>query len=367
MKYVDEFRDSDLARGLAERIRRDAGLTRVKLMEVCGTHTMAVARHGIKSLLPENVKLISGPGCPVCVTHQGCIDGFIELGRRPDMILTTFGDMMRVPGNDSTLEAERARGADVRVVYSPLDAIEIARENPEKRVVFFGVGFETTTPAVALAIVEARRIGLTNLLVLSAHKTIPNALAALAGDPEIALDGFLCPGHVSTIIGSAAYEPVARDCGMPCVIAGFEPLDILQAIHMLVKQAVEGRSEVEVQYSRAVSREGNVAAREVMNRVFEPDDAEWRGVGVIPMSGLRFREEFAAFDAGALIPPIEGKSAEIGICECGSILKGLKSPAECRAFGTACTPERPLGPCMVSSEGACAAEYRYSARGKVKA
>ena len=366
MKFIDEFRDQKIAHGLAARIAR-AAVKPFTFMEVCGTHTMAIARHGLKALLPETVRLISGPGCPVCVTPQADIDRFIALGGLPDVILATFGDMLRVPGSRSTLEKERARGADVRVVYSPLDAVRIAREHPDRRVVFCGVGFETTAPGVALAILEAQRSGLTNFFVYCAHKVVPPALTALASDAEIGLDGFLCPGHVSTIIGSAAYEPVARDCGMPCVIAGFEPLDILQAIHMLVKQAVEGRSEVEVQYSRAVSREGNVAAREVMNRVFEPDDAEWRGVGVIPMSGLRFREEFAAFDAGALIPPIEGKSPEIGICECGSILKGLKSPAECRAFGTACTPERPLGPCMVSSEGACAAEYRYSARGKVKA
>ena len=359
MKYVDEFRDSTLARELAQRIHREAARP-IKLMEVCGTHTMAIARHGIKSLLPENVKLISGPGCPVCVTPQSHIDRFIQLGRSPDTILTTFGDMIRVPGNDTTLEAERARGADVRVVYSPLDAIEIARENPEKRTIFFGVGFETTTPAMALAILEAKRMGLTDFGVLSAHKTIPPAMVALASDPDVALDGFICPGHVSSIIGSAAYEPVARDYAMPCVITGFEPLDILQAIHMLVKQAAENRAEVEVQYSRGVSTGGNLAALEAVHRVFEPADTEWRGLGVIPMSGLRLREEFAAFDADQFLPPSAEASSESEACDCGRILKGLMPPADCRAFGTACTPENPLGPCMVSSEGACAAEYRYS-------
>jgi len=359
MKYVDEFRDGTLARELAERIHREAR-RRVKLMEVCGTHTMAIARHGIKSLLPENVRLISGPGCPVCVTPQSHIDRFIELGRSPETILTTFGDMIRVPGNDTTLEAERARGADVRVVYSPLDAVEIARENAEKRVVFFGVGFETTTPAVALAVIEAKNIGLTNFHVLSAHKVIPPAMAALASDPEIAIQGLICPGHVSTIIGSDAYEPLVRQFGIPCVITGFEPLDILQAILMLVRQAMDGRAEVGVQYSRAVSKEGNPAAARCVSSVFEPEDTEWRGLGIIPASGLRLRPEFAQFDASRFLPPMREIVCEMTVCECGSILKGLKSPSDCRAFGVACTPENPLGPCMVSNEGACAAEYRYS-------
>ena len=359
MRYVDEFRDGILAGELAEHIRQEA-VRPLQLMEVCGTHTMAIARCGIRSLLPETVRLISGPGCPVCVTPQSQIDRFIELGRCPDAILATFGDMIRVPGTDSNLEAERAGGADVRVVYSPLDAVAIAGENPDKRVVFFGVGFETTAPAVALAIQEAQRIGLTNFYVLCAHKLIPPAMTALAGDPEVAIDGFICPGHVSTVIGSAAYEPVAREHGIPCVIAGFEPVDILQAIHMLVRQAVDGRSEVEVQYSRAVSRDGNPAAMECVGTVFETADAEWRGLGTIPGSGLRLRTDFRAFDASRLLPEDSAASAENEACECGLILKGLKSPTDCRAFGTACTPERPLGPCMVSSEGACAAEYRYS-------
>ena len=360
MRYIDEFRDGDLARGLAESIRREA-VRPICLMEVCGTHTMAIARYGIKSILPPNLKLISGPGCPVCVTPQSHIDRFIELGRLPDIILTTFGDMIRVPGTRSTLEAERACGADVRVVYSPLDAVEVARQNPDKRIVFFAVGFETTTPAVALAVLEAAKPGLSNFYLLPGHKLIPPAMAALASDREIAIDGFICPGHVSTIIGSDAYQPIARDYDIPCVIAGFEPLDILQAILMLVRQVTEHRAEVEVQYSRAVSATGNVGAMRCVNSVFEVADSEWRGLGTIPGSGLRLRPDFATFDASQFLPDADEGPGETQGCECGLILRGLKSPSECAAFGVVCTPERPLGPCMVSSEGACAAAYRYGA------
>lgn len=359
MKYVDEFRDSRLAPSLADAIRRECRRP-LKLMEVCGTHTMAIARYGIRRLLPDRLTLISGPGCPVCVTSQEEIDRFIELGRSPDTILATFGDMIRVPGSRSSLEDERARGADVRVVYSPLDAVEIAAANPDKRVVFFGIGFETTTPAVALSILEAAKTNPANYHVLSAHKTIPPAMIALASDPEVAIDGFICPGHVSAIIGSAAYEPVARDCGIPCVVAGFEPLDILQSILMLVRQAADGRSEVEVEYSRAVSREGNQAALDCVREVFVPCDAEWRGLGVIPGSGLELRSEFSSVESPK--SKVQSLTSKVSPqCECGSILKGLKVPRDCRAFGKTCAPEHPLGPCMVSSEGACAAEYRYGA------
>jgi len=359
LKYVDEFRDGALALSLADAIRRECRHP-LKLMEVCGTHTMAIARYGIRRLLPDQVRLISGPGCPVCVTAQDEIDRFIELGRSPDTILVTFGDMIRVPGSRASLEDERARGADVRVVYSPLDAVEIAAANPDRRVVFFGIGFETTTPAVALSVLEAQKTNLANYQVFSAHKTIPPAMIALVSDPEVAIDGFICPGHVSAIIGSAAYEPVARDCGIPCVVAGFEPLDILQAILMLVRQAVDGRSEVEVEYSRAVSREGNQAALDCMRKVFVPCDAEWRGLGVIPGSGLELRPEFSSVESRK--SKVESGKPKVSTeCECGSILKGLKPPRACRAFGKACAPEHPLGPCMVSSEGACAAEYRYGA------
>ena len=363
MKYVDEFRDSGLALEMAEAIRREA-MQPIRIMEVCGTHTMAIARHGIRKLLPDNVRLISGPGCPVCVTPQTQIDRFIALGKLDGVILTTFGDMMRVPGSVSNLETERARGADVRVVYSPLDAVGVAAENPGKRVVFFGVGFETTTPSVALAILEAGKLGLKNFFALCAHKVIPPAMAAMASDPEVAIQGFMCPGHVSAIIGSDAYQPIAREYGIPCVITGFEPLDILQAIRMLVKQVAERRSEVEVQYSRAVSKQGNTAAAACVESVFETDDAEWRGIGVIPGSGLKLRPEFAEYDAARFAPEVPRDQPPNTICECGLILKGLKTPPECAAFGAACTPENPLGPCMVSSEGACAAEYRYARSGQ---
>jgi hydrogenase expression/formation protein HypD len=360
MRYLDEFRDSRLGLELAERIRRE--VTRpLCLMEVCGTHTMAIARYGIKGLLPPHLRLISGPGCPVCVTPQAEIDWFMALGRLPEVILATFGDMMRVPGTSTTLEAERARGADVRVVYAPLDAVAIALGNPARRVVFFGVGFETTTPAVALAVREARRMGVGNFLVLGAHKLIPPAMMALARDPEVAIDGFLCPGHVSAIIGSRAYDAVARECGIGCVVSGFEPLDILQSILMLGRQALAGRPAVEVQYARAVSRSGNPAAQRCVYEVFEPADAEWRGLGVIPESGLRLTAAYHALDAAQLLPPPRAPAPTETGCECGMILKGVKQPADCRAFGGACTPERPLGPCMVSSEGACAAVYRYAA------
>lgn len=359
MRYVDEFRNAELARKLANNIWQEA-VGYIKLMEVCGTHTMAVARFGIKSLLPESITLISGPGCPVCVTPQWQIDSFIELGKQQGTILTTFGDMMRVPGTDTSLEYERARGMDVRVVYSPTDAIEIAQANPACRVIFFGVGFETTAPSVALAVMEAKKLDLKNFFVLCAHKLVPPAMMAIAQDPETAINGFICPGHVSAIIGSEAYKPIAQISGIPCVVSGFEPLDILQSILMLVRQIAESRSDVEIQYTRVVTREGNRAGIDLLYSVFERDDAEWRGLGVIPDSGLRLKPEFAQFDASQFLNGFIVKSCSPDGCECGSILKGLKTPSECSAFGIRCTPEHPLGPCMVSSEGACAAEYRYS-------
>jgi len=361
MQYLDEFRNAAVAQEIAARIRAEADHA-VTFMEICGTHTMAIARYGIKALLPPHVKLISGPGCPVCVTPQAEIDRFIALGREPDVILTSFGDMLRVPGSNTTLEAERARGADVRVVYSPLDAVDIARAHPERRVVFCGVGFETTTPAVALAVLEAQQSGTTNFSILCAHKVIPPALIALASDPDIALDGLICPGHVSAIIGSETYEPIARDYGLPCVITGFEPLDILQAILMLLRQANAHEPRVEIQYNRVVSPHGNPAATACAARVFTTVDAEWRGLGVIPGSGLRVRDEFAAHDAARFLPPLETIPDKETICQCGLILKGKQAPTACPAFGTACTPTNPIGPCMVSNEGACAAEYRYATR-----
>ncbi len=359
MHHIDELRDITMARDLAESIRKVADRP-LRFMEVCGTHTMAIARYGIKSMLGDNVKLVSGPGCPVCVTPQSQIDRFMQLGRETGNILTTFGDMIRVPGTKTNLEVERAKGADVRIVYSPLDAVEIAATNPDKRVIFFGVGFETTTPAVALAILEARERSINNFYVLSAHKLVPPALTALLSDPEITLNGLICPGHVSTILGSDTYLPIASDYGIPCVVTGFEPLDILQAIRMLVVQAISGQPKVEIQYSRAVSKTGNPSAQKSVYKVFTPEDAQWRGLGIIPMSGLRIKEEYAQHDASQFLPEQTAAPEEPSVCMCGVILKGLKSPRDCPAFGKACTPEYPIGPCMVSSEGSCAAEYKYS-------
>lgn len=359
MANLNDFQQCDLALSLAERIAEDA-VRPLTFMEVCGTHTMAIARYGIKNMMPDNIKLVSGPGCPVCVTPQSQIDSFIQLGRIPGIILTTFGDMIRVPGSNTSLEYERAKGADVRIVYSPLDAVKIASLEPDKKVVFFGVGFETTTPSVALAILEAKDKCINNFYVMCAHKTIPDALMALLGDPEVAIDGLICPGHVSAILGSNTYKPLAETLHIPCVITGFEPLDILQSIEMLVKQAINHTPKVEIQYSRVVSEFGNQAASDCVYKVFEADDAEWRGLGMIPGSGLRFRPEYAEFNAASLITSEPIASKKNTICECGFILKGLKSPSQCKAFGKACTPEHPVGPCMVSSEGSCAAHYKYS-------
>jgi hydrogenase expression/formation protein HypD len=351
------FRDPALAHRLADVIAREA--TRpLRFMEVCGTHTMAIARSGLKALLPPTVTLISGPGCPVCVTPQTQIDRFITLGRDPNVILASFGDMLRVPGSHTTLEAERAAGVDVRIVYSPLDAVIVAQEHPKKRIIFFGVGFETTAPAVALAIREAATQQVMNFAVLVAHKLIPPAMEALAADPAVALDGFLCPGHVSAVIGSAAYEPFVERYHIPCAIAGFEPLDILQALVMLVRQATADEARVEVPYQRVVPREGNPVARACVEEVFSVCDTPWRGLGVIPDSGLALRTEYASFDAERDLTPLPNEEISTA-CECGAILAGRQSPPECRAFASACTPERPLGPCMVSAEGACAAAYRY--------
>lgn len=360
MKFVDEYRDSGLVRDLAVCIRRDAKQP-MTFMEVCGTHTMAIARAGIRTMMPAGVRLISGPGCPVCVTPQAEIDRVLSLSQERNVIVASFGDMLRVPGTASSLERERARGADVRVVYSPLDAIALAVTNPRHRVVFCGVGFETTIPAVALAVLDAEERGLENFFVHCAHKTMPQALLALAGDPGLAIDGFLCPGHVSVITGTSIYEPIASACHLPCVIAGFEPLDILQAVLLLARQVAAGRAAVEIQYTRAVSREGNRAARACAERVFGPADAEWRGLGVIPGSGLRFREEYAAFDAAQFLPAMMPAAEPLTEhCACGEILTGRKSPQDCPLFGTACTPAAPVGACMVSSEGACAAAFRYA-------
>lgn len=332
----------------------------VTLMEVCGTHTMAIAKSGLKSLLPPGIRLISGPGCPVCVTAQGDIDAVIELSRQPGVILCTFGDMMRVPGTESSLQEARSQGADVRVVYSPLDSLEIARQNPGKEVVFLGIGFETTAPAVAATIELAAEEGLKNFSVWSLHKTVPPALEAILSDPEIKVDGLICPGHVSAVIGLEPYEKLVSRYLKPCVITGFETLDIIEGVYMLVEQVKNGAFAAAIQYRRVVRPQGNIAARETMERVFKPVSSRWRGLGEIPGSGLALQVQFREWDARWRFPVPEFEDREIKGCSCGEILKGIMAPVECPLFGRACTPLNPVGPCMVSQEGACAAYYRYA-------
>ncbi|MFH1943155.1 MAG: hydrogenase formation protein HypD [bacterium] len=358
MKFVDEFRRGGAARHLAELIRKRAGDDEMTFMEVCGTHTMAIARNGIRELLPENIRLISGPGCPVCVTPNRTVDYAIALSRESDVIVTTFGDMMKVPGSSSSLDQEHAKGRDIRVVTSTLEALAIAEKHPDQKVVFLGVGFETTIPTVAASLVEAKRRSMRMYFVLAAHKVIPPAMEALSrGDVKI--DGYICPGHVSAIIGSKPYEFLARDFGIGCVVTGFEPLDILQGVLMLVEQKRSGRPRVEVQYSRVVKPEGNPTAVEIIGEVFEPCDSEWRGIGSIPNSGLKIRDSYEAWDAEVQIPVEVEPTHEPKGCLCGQILQGRAKPPACRHFGKTCTPGNPVGPCMVSSEGTCAAYFKY--------
>lgn len=332
----------------------------VQLMEVCGTHTVTAFRSGLRQLLPANVKLISGPGCPVCVTDTNFIDAAIELCRRPDVTVTTFGDLVRVPGSESSLERERAAGAQARVVYSPTDALALARQNPQRQVVFLGVGFETTAPAVAWTIQEADRSGVTNFSVLTAHKTMPHAMEALLKDQQVKIDGFICPGHVSVITGAQMYRFITERYRIPCVIAGFEPGDMLKGIAMLLEQLATGRADVEVEYTRSVNETGNVAAQRLLAEVFEEADASWRGLGVIPRSGLAIRKRYAAFDAARKFSIQFRQAKPHPGCRCGDVLRAVITPPECKLFGTACTPANPLGPCMVSSEGTCAAYFKYA-------
>lgn len=331
----------------------------MRLMEVCGTHTVAIFRSGIRSMLPPGVELISGPGCPVCVTPAGEIDQAIALAKREEVILATFGDLMRVPGSKSSLQEERAAGSAIRVILSPLDAVQIAEENPDNTVCFFGVGFETTSPAIAAAVMEAGRRGLANFHLLSSQRLIPPAMRALLSGGGVKIDGFILPGHVSVIIGKAPYCFIAEEFGLPGVITGFEPLDILEGVYLLLRQRKEGRTEIEIQYSRVVQAEGNERARAIMEEVFAPCDSRWRGLGMIPGSGLVLREEFAAMDGAQVFDlPYEEVEDPPG-CRCGEVLQGLIRPPECSLFGTRCTPEDPVGPCMVSTEGSCAAYYTY--------
>lgn len=359
VKLVSEFRNSELAAGLLRHIT-SASTRPVSLMEVCGTHTMAISKNGLRQAMPENIRLLSGPGCPVCVTANSDIDRMIAVTAEPGVILATFGDMIKVPGSYSSLAEEKAAGRDIRVVYSTLDALTVAEENPDKNVVFFGVGLKTTTPTIALSILEAKRRNIGNYSVLSVHKLVPPAMKALLDLGEVKLDGFICPGHVSVVIGAKPYEFIARDYGIPCVITGFEPVDVLEGIYMLVRQVEAGEAKVENAYRRVVCEDGNPKAVEVMETIFEPTGADWRGIGIIPGSGLKIREEYADFDAGRRFasvktPPVKEHKG----CRCGEVLRGVIYPFECGLFGKACTPERPVGPCMVSAEGSCAAYYRY--------
>lgn len=364
MKYVDEFRDPQVIRKALEEIRALAEPNRhYRIMEVCGGHTHAIFRFGLKDLLPENVELIHGPGCPVCVLPMGRMDDGLDLANDPNVIFTAFGDMMRVPGSQGSPLESKARGADVRIVYSPLDALKIAEKNPGRQVLFFAIGFETTAPSTALTLLAARAKKLSNFAVFCNHVTIIPAIRAILNSPDMRLDGFVGPGHVSTVIGCRPYEFIARDYGCPIVVSGFEPADILQSLVMILRQLRAGESKVENQYGRAVPWEGNLAALKALAEAFEVrPHFEWRGLGFISHSALRIREAFAPWDAEKILP-IRGVSvADPKAAQCGEVLKGVLKPHECKLFGTQCTPDNPIGALMVSSEGACAAHFKYGTR-----
>jgi hydrogenase expression/formation protein HypD len=361
VKYVDEYRDADAARALATKI---AGLCepgrRYSFMEICGGHTHTIYKHGLEDHLPEAITLVHGPGCPVCVIPMGRVDDAIALAEHDEVIMTSFGDMMRVPGGRGSFFDSKAAGADIRMVYSPLDALKVARQNPDKRVIFFAIGFETTTPSTAMTVLRAAAEKLDNFAVFCNHVRVTPAITAILDAPDLRLDGFVGPGHVSTVIGCEPYEYVPRDHGRPVVVSGFEPLDILTSIYQLMRQLAAGRCEVENEYSRVVPWAGNPKALAVIDRVMEVRETfEWRGLGWIPDSAMRLREEFAAFDAERIYQVPGVRVADPKACQCGEVLRGVIKPWECKVFGTACTPETPIGTCMVSSEGACAAYYNF--------
>lgn len=358
MKYIDEYRDKKYVLELVKQIK-SISKKEVTFMEVCGGHTMSIQKFGIPSLLPPSVKLISGPGCPVCVSSRSYIDRAVAYSRLNDVIITTYGDLIRVPGSTSSLDKERAQGADVKIVYSVLDALEIARENRNKKVIFLGIGFETTAPSSAMSIHKASEEELGNFYLYSSHKIMPPAMEALI-DEGVKIDGYIAPGHVSTITGSSIYTGVAEKFGLGCVISGFEPVDLLHAIYMLVKQMESNEPKVEIQYTRVVKPEGNIKAQRLLEEIFELKDDWWRGLGILPKSGMKLREKYRRFDAEEMIPVEVEKTKEDKGCICGEILKGLKSPKDCKLFGKACTPNDPVGACMVSHEGSCHAYYRYN-------
>jgi len=361
MRFADEYRDPELARALSAQVAALAEPGRhYKIMEVCGGHTHAIYRHGVHDLLPDTVELVHGPGCPVCVIPMGRVDDGIAVAEQPGVILTCFGDMMRVPGGRGSFLEANARGTDIRMVYSPLDALRVARENPDRQVVFFAIGFETTAPSTALTVLRAEQEGIDNFSVLCNHVTIIPAIKAILDSPDLRLDAFIGPGHVSTVIGCRPYAFIARDHGKPVVCAGFEPLDVLQSVHMIMKQLAEGRSEVENQYGRVVAWDGNPLALRALSQVFALRPFfEWRGLGTIGSSALRLSDAYARFDAERRFELPGVRVADPKACQCGEVLKGVLKPWECKVFGTACTPETPIGTCMVSSEGACAAYYNY--------
>lgn len=357
MKFIDEFRDKEIAQGLIQRIQKTS--TRpIQLMEVCGTHTVSIFRYGIRGILPEHIRLLSGPGCPVCVTPNSDIDFAIALSRQKDVIIVTFGDMMRVPGSTSSLQKEKAEGKDIRIIYSSLEALKIAKEHPGRRVVFLAIGFETTSPTIAVAMLRANEERMNNLFFLNSQKRVPPALLALLQLKRLGIDGFILPGHVSTIIGTKPYQFISREFGRPAVITGFEPLDILQGIWMLVKQIEENRAAIEIQYRRVVHEEGNPVAMRKLYEVFENGEGHWRGIGLIPDSGYRFRESYKEMDVRNFDVEVE-PSKEHPECLCGEVLQGVRTPLECRLFKVVCHPENPVGPCMVSIEGTCHTYFKF--------
>ncbi len=364
MKLVSEFRNSELATGLIAQIRQQSGKP-ARLMEFCGSHTVSIFRYGIRQVLPPTIEMVSGPGCPICVTANADLDKAIALAKIPNVIITTFGDMMKVPGSRATLQEAKANGADVRMVYSTMDALKIAGENPKQSVIFLGIGFETTAPTAAVSILQAQEQGLKNYFVYSMHKICPPVIRALLDSGEVKLQGLICPGHVSVITGAKAWEFVAREYGIPCVVAGFEPLDILQAINMLVAQIEKGESKVEIAYRRGVHREGNLQALKVMEEVFELAAADWRGMGSVPDSGLKIRKKYKDYDAEHHFEIKPGRTLEHKGCLCGEVLRGVKTPHDCKLFGKVCTPQSPVGPCMVSAEGTCSAYYLFGEIGGV--
>jgi hydrogenase expression/formation protein HypD len=359
VKYLDEYRDADLTRKLLTDIQKT--VTRPwTLMEVCGGQTHSIIRSGLDQMLPSEINLIHGPGCPVCVTPLELVDKAIALASRPEVIFTSYGDMLRVPGSAGDLFAAKAAGGDVRIVYSPLDALKIARDNPQKTIVFFAIGFETTAPANAMAVLQARAQNIPNFTVLVSHVTVPAAISALMDSPEVNVDGFLAAGHVCTVMGYWEYEPLAEKYQIPIVVTGFEPVDIAHGILECVRELENGRHSVQNAYARSVTREGNQPAQAVIQKVFAMTDRAWRGIGVIPNSGYRLKDEFATFDAERRFPEVQSiETHESPLCISGLVLQGRKRPSECPAFGKQCTPQTPLGATMVSSEGACAAYYRY--------